>query len=78
MKEVTCCITGSRPQSLPWSFDETDIRCIKFKQELKIALAKIIDRGYTHFIGGMALGVDQYAFEILIEFKRCNPDNQIF
>lgn len=70
--------TGSRPQSLPWGFDETDSRCVGFKEKLELELVKIIDRGYTHFIGGMALGVDQYAFDILLEYKKRNPDRPIF
>ena len=78
MREFACCISGSRPQSLPWGFDEADERCKSFKNILKNELIKIIDKGYTHFIGGMALGVDQYAFEILLEYRHFNPNKQIF
>lgn len=32
MRSETCCFTGHRPQSLPWGFNENDIRCKKMKK----------------------------------------------
>lgn len=65
--------TGHRPQSLPFRFNESDVRC----QRLKILLASLIrekiENGVTHFLSGMALGVDCYAAEIVLELKKEFP-----
>lgn len=73
-----CCLSGSRPKSLPWGTNEDDYRCKELKQRLTLEIEKAIIRGYRHFISGMALGVEQYAFEILINYKKNNPEVDIF
>lgn len=70
MKMKTVCFTGRRPQKLPWGYNETDERCINLKQMLAEKIEKAIDSGTTHFISGMALGVDMWAAEIIIEKKK--------
>lgn len=73
----TCCFTGHRPQNLPWGFDESDPRCIALKVRLSIAIQQVIKHGVTHFITGMALGVDQWAAEAVIEIKEAHPERSI-
>lgn len=54
-----CCFTGHRPQNLPFRFNEQDVRCISLKQMLRREIERqITDCGVTHFISGMAIGVD--------------------
>ena len=51
--------TGHRPQSLPFGFNEADDRCIALKQKLREEIINQIENnGVTHFITGMAIGVD--------------------
>lgn len=70
MENKTCCFIGHRPQSLPWGFDESDPRCILLKKMLRKEIKQIIrEHGVTHFISGMALGVDTWAAEIILELK---------
>ncbi len=70
MKVKKCAFTGHRPQSLPFGFNETDERCIALKQMLRTEIIKLIeDKGVTHFITGMAIGVDMYAAEIVLGLK---------
>jgi len=70
MKVKKCAFTGHRPQSLPFGFNETDERCIALKQTLRAEIIKLIeDEGVTHFISGMAIGVDMYAAEIVLGLK---------
>jgi len=70
MKVKKCAFTGHRPQSLPFGFNETDERCIALKQMLRAEIIKLIeDEGVTHFITGMAIGVDMYAAEIVLGLK---------
>ena len=62
-RETTCCFTGHRPGKLPWRDDETDPRCIALKESICRELEKAYDRGYRHFICGMAQGCDLYFCE---------------
>lgn len=70
----TCCFTGHRLQSLPFRFNEQDERCIRLKQLLREEIERqIVEEGVTHFISGMAIGVDMYAAEIVLELKAKYP-----
>lgn len=74
-KKQSCCFTGHRPQSLPFRFNENDERCIDLKRRLKDAIIDMITQnGVTHFISGMAIGVDMYAAEIVLELKETYPN----
>lgn len=74
-KKHSCCFTGHRPQSLPFRFNENDERCIDLKRRLKDAIIEMITQnGVTHFISGMAIGVDMYAAEIVLELKEKYPN----
>ena len=70
---TTCCFTGKRPQSLPFGFDETAEGCVKLKNKLAVEIEKAIDKGYTTFISGMALGVDLWAAEEVLKLKKKHP-----
>ena len=71
MKVKKCAFTGHRPQSLPFGFNESDERCIALKQTLRAEIIRLIEQeGVTHFISGMALGVDMYAAEIVLTEKQ--------
>ena len=71
----TCAFTGHRPQSLPFGFDESDDRCDALKEELREQIINLIENeGVTHYISGMALGVDLMAAEIVLDMKKNYPD----
>ena len=57
-EETTCCFTGHRPHRLPWHEDEWDPRCQHLREELDRQVDRAYDRGYRHFISGMAQGGD--------------------
>lgn len=70
-----CCFTGHRPQSLPFRFDEQDERCVRLKSLLRKEIERqITESGVTAFISGMAIGVDMYAAEIVLELKAVYPE----
>ena len=74
MEMKKCAFTGHRPQSLPFGFNETDERCISLKQVLRTEIVKLIENeGVTHFISGMAIGVDMFAAEIILDLKSVYP-----
>ncbi len=70
----TCMFTGHRPQSLPFRFNENDPRCVELKSHLQKLILLKIKEGITHFLSGMALGVDSYAAEIVLELQKEYPE----
>lgn len=71
----TACFTGHRPQSLPCKFDEAHPVCIKIKNQLQRLIIGLIEKkNVTHFISGVALGVDTWAAEIVLELKDDYPN----
>lgn len=71
----TCAFTGHRPQNLPFRFNESDSRCIALKAKLRDCIIKLVEEeNVRHFITGMAIGVDMYAAEIVLELKAFYPD----
>lgn len=73
-KKISCCFTGHRPNKLPWGTDEEDSRCTELKAQIAQKLAEIYDRGYRHFICGMAIGCDLYFFEEVLALRQRHPD----
>ena len=65
--KLTCCFTGHRPDKLYES--ENDIKLLLTK-----AIDDAICDGCTTFISGMAMGVDIWAAEIVIERMTVNSE----
>ena len=73
--KIIACFTGHRPQSIPYLWDESSSQSLKLKDELKKSILYLIeDKGVTHFISGMALGVDMIAAEIVLDLKKKYPN----
>ena len=70
-KNHTCCFTGHRPQKL--HLPENEVRSL-----LKKAIQQAISDGFTIFISGVALGVDLWAAEIVLDEKTKNQDIQLW
>ena len=63
----TCCFTGPRPKNYPWGRDK---ECeAKIEEKLKIAVQEAVERGYRHFISGMAAGIDLLAAKIVLQLR---------
>lgn len=74
MLKKSCCFTGHRPEKLPWGFDENNAGCRKLKALLFRQIEQLITAfGITHFISGMARGIDIYAAEIVLQLKKAHP-----
>lgn len=65
--KTTCAFTGHRPEKLNISPPDA-------KRLLCHAVDNAIKSGYTTFITGMAQGVDIWAGEIVLEFKKLYPN----
>jgi uncharacterized phage-like protein YoqJ len=76
-QETTCCFTGHRPHRLPWHEDEWDERCLRFRDELDRQVERAYDRGYRHFIAGMAQGSDLMFSEAVLRLKQRHPEVQL-
>lgn len=72
-KNTTVCFTGHRPDHFGGYREDTDI-IDKIKAELERKVDEAIYLGYTTFISGMAIGVDTWAAEIVLEKKKENPE----
>ena len=66
MKAV--CFTGHRPAKLG-GYDESTTTIVDIKYKLKDIILHAIHAGYHVFISGMALGVDTWAAEIIMDIK---------
>ena len=63
----TCCFTGPRPKNYPWGRDK---ECeAKIEEKLKIAVQEAVERGYRHFISGMAAGIDLLSAKIVLQLR---------
>ncbi len=70
----TCCFTGHRPEKLPWGTNETSPDCVKLKKLLYHQAEQLVTHfGVTHFISGMARGIDTYGAEIVLQLKKTYP-----
>ncbi len=75
VEKRTACFTGHRPQSIPYLWDEGSELSLRLKDELRNMIIDLIDNhGVSHFISGMALGVDMIAAEIVLELKKNYPN----
>lgn len=69
-KNETANLTGHRPMSLPWRYDESKQSCINFKTEIKKIFENAINYGLKNFLTGMAEGFDMIGTEILLELRK--------
>lgn len=70
----TFCVTGHRPQKLPYRFNEKAPLCIKTKEVIKSEIRKTLEDGYNYFGVGMAQGMDIWSTEAALELKPFFPD----
>lgn len=73
MAEIACAITGHRPKSFPWKYNETAPDCVLLKETLAAQIRLLADSGVTDWLSGMALGVDLWCAQIVLSLKEKNP-----
>lgn len=72
--EETFCFTGHRPNKL-YGYNKSEFKNIAIRNAIKDAIKLLyIKHNIRNFISGMALGVDQWAAEIVLELKEAYPD----
>jgi len=69
----TLAFTGHRPKDLG-GYDENNPLAQKVKVKLKELIWQAYESGYREFVTGLAMGVDQWAGEIVAELKTIHDD----
>lgn len=70
MPENSACFTGHRPKKFPFGYDERAAGCLSVKAMLAAAIdIAVAEHGIAEFISGMALGVDTWAAEAVVEAR---------
>lgn len=69
--------TGHRPDALG-GYDENNPIALEVKAVLKDLIDKAYQKGFKHFITGVALGVDTWAAEILFEMRENDPEIKVY
>ena len=69
------CLTGNRPQKIP--FSENSRECAELKDRMRRTVTTLIEEGYTRFITGMALGSDIWFAECVLDLKDVYPDLEL-
>ena len=70
----SCAFTGHRPTRFSFGYNENDERCLKLKALMATQIGSLIEKGVAVFYSGMALGVDQWAAEIVLDMKKNHPN----
>ena len=65
--------TGYRPSKLGFR-GENDPLCLDLKQRLRSNIEKLIYSGASQFYSGMALGVDIWCAQAVLELKKLRPE----
>ncbi len=68
----TICFTGHRPNKLG-GYDYNNETNYKIQRLFETAIVGYIKEGYTHFICGGALGIDQMAFAVCNYLRKTYP-----
>lgn len=69
MQESVCAITGHRPTRFKFGYKENMAGCKRLKKRLHDQFVLLYEQGIRTFYVGGALGVDQWAGEILLRLK---------
>lgn len=72
-RSQTVCVTGHRPQHFG-TFDESSPLIVEIKEKIRAELKALYKEGFRNFISGMALGVDQWFAEAVLELRKKHDD----
>lgn len=69
MELHTCAVTGHRPTRFKWKYNENNNGCKRLKKRMHDQFIALYEKGVRRFLVGGALGVDQWAGEIILRLK---------
>ncbi len=70
---LTAAFTGYRPEKMPFPEDIHNERYLRFRASEARILRMLVDRGYTRFISGLAMGFDTWMAEDVLALKEEFP-----
>ena len=70
----SCSFTGHRPSRFSFGYDENDDRCARLKTVMREQIMALVAEGVAKYYSGMALGVDTWAAEIVLDLKKSHSD----
>ena len=70
----TVAFTGYRPEKMPFEEDKKDEKYLRFREQEFKVINRLIERGYTHFISGVAMGFDTWVAEDVLELQKKNKE----
>ena len=73
VKDRTCCFTGHRPEKMPFVANGNSYGFRQFQNALTRAIFDAIHSGYNHFITGMSRGMDLWAAQEVIGYRKAYP-----
>lgn len=69
-----CAFAGHRPSIYSFGYDEEHPDCLKMKVMMTAQIGDLIGKGIKTFLSGMALGADMWGAELVLRFKKEDPD----
>lgn len=69
---MIAAFTGYRPEKMPFTESDSDECYLHFRKREMQVIKRLVERGCTHFISGMARGFDTWVAEDVLLLKRGN------
>ena len=66
--------TGYRPEKMPFVENKKDEAYMHFREQQKRVINRLVERGYTDFISGVAMGFDTWVAEDVLELRKTNKE----
>lgn len=69
---MVVAFTGYRPEKMPFSETKGDVKYERFRARELQVIERLIERGCTHFISGVAMGFDTWVAEDILILRKKN------
>lgn len=70
----SCAFTGHRPSRFRFGYDEESPGFMELRRVLALQIENMAAAGIIHFYTGMALGIDTWAAEVVLNLRASRPD----
>ena len=71
----TVCFSGYRPEKFSFPLDKNNVQFLRLQVNIKEAIYKVLELGYTHFLCGMAKGFDLLCADVLLNIQAQEKHN---
>lgn len=74
---MVVAFTGYRPEKMPFVESKKDEAYLKFRKRQLQVIERLIERGCTHFISGVAMGFDTWVAEDILALQKNNSSLEL-